>query len=105
MAAVFNAGNPQHPWATTARTTPLASATASSAPIEIFPPIVDPDIEANRLDIEELQIGHAPLDDKINKLGEEMKNGFKRLESLIAASAADKNASVFPSPSTSEAYH
>ena len=88
----------------TARPTTLA-ASSSTASLEIFPPVLDPDIAKNRQDIEELQVGHALLDDKLNQLENDMRTGFQRLESLIMASA-EENAtiSITPSPKTSEAY-
>ena len=82
--------------------TTFASAATSHASLEVFPPIVDPAVEANRRDIEELQIGHAVRDEKISQLENDLKSGFQRLESLILG--AENNASISPPPPASEAY-
>ena len=48
---------------------------------------IDPAVEANRGEIEELQVNQALLDDRVSQLHSDMKTGFKRLESLIMAKA------------------
>ena len=82
---------------------PLAAA-ASSASMEIFGPVLDPDIARNRQDIEELQVGHALLDTKISQLENDMKAGFQHLEALIIAQTESENASASTPPSSSETY-
>ena len=69
----------------------LTSPTAASSSLAYYD--IDPEIEANRRDIEELQVEQVLLDDKITQLQSDMRAGFKRIESLIVAKAnAESNA-------------
>ena len=83
------------------RGTHLAAAAASTAPIAASSSLafydIEPEIEANRRDIEELQIGQALLDDRVTRLHSDMKAGFQHLESLIVARANAGSQSNTPS--------
>ena len=48
---------------------------------------IDPAVEANRREIEELQIGQALLDDRITELQSDMNAGFQRIEAIILTRA------------------
>ena len=62
----------------------LASATAehgNPSSMRILERSVDPNIQANRLAIEQLKAGQAELNDRVDIMKKEMSEGFKNLES------------------------
>ena len=79
------------PFAAASHPPPFAAAAAAAveganpSSVRILERSIDPNIQANRLAIEQLKAGQAELNDRVDIMKKEMTEGFKNLEFLITA--------------------